>query len=574
MRLKWLLSRLIHASKKQPARRPRNVKLRLECLEDRRLLAVTHSFNAGVLTITGDSADDVINVQQSSMNVFYQANGSGNLGITPVGTVTAVVVKAGAGNDIVTAPTVSKPLTISGGAGNDILSGGPGADVIYGDSATNTVAFVGGEAQASINTKFIVTATGGGVAYRQTSQGGVSTRGYGVNNPNDQGVQGTRGIDGDGANSNPIETLIVQFADGSLSAISASLTLGVNRNVANGNDYVVEAFYGNTSVGSVTGGFGANGANYLQTVNLNFGGQLFDKVTVRNAQLTTDAFVLSAASFETVNKVVGGNDTFLISNARDAFGDIINGGFGTDTVKNVTTAETVVLTDFRTTGVLGTQTVFGVEQFDGNGKSEIRGRDAAFDSGQETDLLDFTGITFIDVTTINLRSGNDKLINGNTALTINGGSGNDEIWGGIGGGTLNGEAGADTLTGGTAATNLNGGAGADILNVGVGATTFTFLINDINGTLASPALNEDTVNGFRQGTDKIRIDTSIYGQGQLTVINGTGPTASGVASKIVTDTTTNPGNTLIYLPGTGNNAFRRIKLLGTITLSVDDFIQV
>jgi hypothetical protein len=240
------------------------------------------------------------------------------------------------------------PLTMIGGAGDDTLIGN-------GE-------FVGGEAQSSINTKFVVTATGGDVTYRQTTQGGVSTRGFGVNNPNDVGVQGTRGIDGDGANGNPNETLIVKFADGNLAAASASLTLGVYRNSDNGNDYIVEAFYGNESVSAVTGGFGVNGANNLQTVNLNFGGQLFDKVTIRNAQFTN----------------------------------------------------------------------------------------------------------------------------------------------------------------------------------GFGATTFSFVINDINGTSGIPDLNQDTINGFRQGTDKIRINTSIHGQGELDLQSGTGPTASGLASKIETVTTTAP----------------------------------
>jgi Ca2+-binding RTX toxin-like protein len=321
---------------------------------------------------------------------------------------------------------------------------------------------------------------------------------------------------------------------------------------------------------------------------------LFDKVTIRNAQFTTDAFVLSAASFQTVDETEFGNDTidgkggadnlyggfgndtFNISNARDAFGDTIYGGFGTDTVKNVTTADTVVLTDFRTTTALGTQTVFGVEQFDGNGKWEIRGRDTAFDGvGNDTDALDFTGITFSGVTTINLRSGDDQYIGGNTGLTVNGGSGNDTMSAGVGGGTLKGEAGTDTLTGGTTATatTLNGGARADILTAGTGATTFDFLIADINSTLINPTLNQDSVFGFTSVTDKIQLNTSVYGQGALDVVIGTGPSGTGGLSEIRYQTIDD--DTTIYLPGTGSNAFRSILLDGfSGSLSTSDFIQV
>jgi hypothetical protein len=269
-----------------------------------------------------------------------------------------------------------------------------------------------------------------------------------------------------------------------------------------------------------------------------------------------------------------GNDTFNISNARDAFGDIIIGGSGTDTVKNVTGAD-FVLTDFRTTTALGTQTVFGVENLDAVGKT-VLGANTPVDP-VDNDALDFTGITFqnANALAVNLRSGNDQYIGGLTAITVNGGAGDDTMSAGVGGGTLNGEAGVDTLTGGTAATTLNGGASADILTAGAGATIFSFLIADINGTAGNPSLNQDTVNGFRQGTDKIRINTvATYGQGALAVVTGTGPTATGAASRIVTDTTTDSGNTLIYLPGTGSNAFRRIKLVGTFALTALDFDQV
>ncbi|WP_295579127.1 hypothetical protein [uncultured Lamprocystis sp.] len=542
--------------------------------------AVTHTFSqAGVLTITGDGANDIINVQQSSQNVFYQANGSGNLGITPVGTVTAVVVNAGGGNDTVTAPSVTKPLTINGGAGDDTLSGGPqantiiggaggdsidgkgGADTLDGDDPLATTAFTGGEAQTSINTKFTVTATGGGVAYRQSSQGGVSTRGFGVSNPNDNGVSASRGIEGDGANSHPVETLIVKFADPDKVAVSATLTLGLNGVGAAGDPgYKIVAYYGDTEVGTVEGSLpGATGL--LTAVDLSFNGALFDKVTIENTHSTADAFVLSAASFATTTT---GDDEFRISNARDAFGDAIHGGYGTDTVVNATTAETIVLTDFRATPALGVQTVFDVETLYGNNK-EIRGRDAGFDgAGNDQDKLDFTGMTLFDVTYITGRSGDDQIIGSDSNDVINGGAGSDQLAGGLGNDTINGEAGEDVLNGGEGEDVLNGGAGADVLAGGLDTDfdRFVCLVADANN-------NADTLTEFNQGSDQIEVNTSVYGQGQLDVVTGTGPSPTGLASEIRFASS----GTTIYLPGTGANAFRQILVPGTFELTTADFLQ-
>jgi Ca2+-binding RTX toxin-like protein len=558
----------------------------------------------GVLTYTFDGAGDTAFVRQTGGgNTFLSLTSGG----TPIAgslfltsSVNSIVVDAGAGNDTINATSVlaTTPLTLIGEAGNDTLTGNGGANTIYGDSdtpdATTALSFTpastvtGAGNSRTVATNFTLTATGGSFVNRTTSQGGVSEAGYGVFNLNDSGVPRSRGIDGDTANGNATEQLAITFVNTNTAAVSATVVLGVNTNTfTTNNDYIIEGFNNGASLGTITLPMLTGGPNTLTPITVNFGNQLFDELQVRNFLGTEAAFVISSATFNTVDETSFGNDTinggagadflyggfgddtFDISNARDAFGDNIYGGFGTDTVKNVTTAETVVLTDFRTTGTLGTQTVFGVEQFDGGGKSEIRGRDAAFDGvGNDTDALDFTGITFISgVTTINLRSGDDKYIGGNTALTVNGGSGDDILDGGVGGGTLNGEAGSDTLIGGTAPTTLNGGAGVDKLYVGVGATTFDFNIFDTNNA-------KDSVFGFTSGYDIIKLNTSIYGQVlPLSVAPGTGPSGTGAASEIRYQTI--GSNTTIYLPGTGSNAFRSILLDGfSDGLSAADFSQV
>ena len=495
-------------------------------------------FDGNNFAINGSNGSDIFDLsgfssatQVGAINTFDVAAGTADY--VNVSTADAgVTVNGGGGKQIVigsnfvdTIDGKSGDDEIYGGAGDDTITGGSGADKLYGDTAAptlTTIAFVGGEAQTSINTKFAVTATGGGVTYRQTSQGGVSTRGYGVNNPNDVGVQGTRGIDGDGANGNPTETLIVRFADTDLAAVSASLTLGVNKNANNGNDYIVEAFYGITSLGSVTGGFGANGANYLQTVNLDFGGQLFDKVTIRNAQLTTtDAFVLSAASFQTVDETTIGNDTFRIQNGEVNTGDLFDGGLGnSDKILNVGGA--IGLTQFGVAGIDYASTIFAafagaptaagatyknVEIFDGN-NGTITGSNNGFD------ILDFSGFqTATKLGTINTlnATGGADYVNVSTAdadVTVNGGGGTQIIVG---------SAYADTLTGGAGIDNLTGGAGND-----------WFRYNATNeGT--------DTITDFVSGADKFLFASLAFSNTAIFTSNATG-TASGTNAQFIYNT--------------------------------------
>jgi Ca2+-binding RTX toxin-like protein len=497
-------------------------------------------FNGNNFAINGSNGSDIFDLsgfssatQVGAINTFDVAAGTADY--VNVSTADAgVTVNGGGGKQIVigsnfvdTIDGKSGDDEIYGGAGDDTITGGSGADKLYGDTAAptlTTIAFVGGEAQTSINTKFAVTATGGGVTYRQTSQGGVSTRGYGVNNPNDVGVQGTRGIDGDGANGNPTETLIVRFADTDLAAVSASLTLGVNKNANNGNDYIVEAFYGITSLGSVTGGFGASGANYLQTVNLDFGGQLFDKVTIRNAQLTTtDAFVLSAASFLTVDETTIGNDTFRIQNGQVNTGDLFDGGLGnSDKILNVGGA--IGLTQFGVAGIDYASTIFAaftgaptaagatyknVEIFDGN-NAAITGSNNGFD------ILDFSGFqTATKLGTINTlnATGGADYVNVSTAdadVTVNGGAGTQIIVG---------SAYADTLTGGAGTDNLTGGAGND-----------WFRYNATNeGT--------DTITDFVSGTDKFLFEDTAFSNAATFTSNATG-TAIGANAQFIYNTST------------------------------------
>ena len=121
-------------------------------LESRRHYSVSHFLDAaGTLTVQGDSADDVITVEEigSSLMVnpprrFYFWPPVGGY---PVASVKNIVVRGGAGNDQITVNS-SLPAdvagedgndTVFGGFGDDRIDGGPGDDILSGRSGNDTV---------------------------------------------------------------------------------------------------------------------------------------------------------------------------------------------------------------------------------------------------------------------------------------------------------------------------------------------------------------------------------------------------------------------------------------------------
>lgn len=111
-------------------------KPRFEPLEAREVPAVGLSLSAaGVLTATGDAADDMIRVSNVGSQVQVQfTNLAGKLSTLSVDAsfVTAVVLNGGGGNDYLANNTFLAG-TVNGGGGNDYLEGGTGNDGLNGN---------------------------------------------------------------------------------------------------------------------------------------------------------------------------------------------------------------------------------------------------------------------------------------------------------------------------------------------------------------------------------------------------------------------------------------------------------
>jgi Ca2+-binding RTX toxin-like protein len=132
-----MLSRLLSNLKDEKKRssKPKN-QLQAELLEDRAVPAANVVLSAGVLTITGDSGGD--RVQVSTINngaaVQVQYNTATNpaaMATFRAGDVQSIVINGNGGDDYL-ANLSLETTTINGGTGNDYLQGGLGNDNLNG----------------------------------------------------------------------------------------------------------------------------------------------------------------------------------------------------------------------------------------------------------------------------------------------------------------------------------------------------------------------------------------------------------------------------------------------------------
>jgi Ca2+-binding RTX toxin-like protein len=111
----------------------------LESLEHRTLLTVTTSFQNGVLTVTGDHADDIVHIVADGHGSIVVSDAHHILRTVSVHDLVQTNVNLGLGNDQLGVGGVLAPMNIHGGDGNDVLTGGSGHDQIFGDAGDDVI---------------------------------------------------------------------------------------------------------------------------------------------------------------------------------------------------------------------------------------------------------------------------------------------------------------------------------------------------------------------------------------------------------------------------------------------------
>ena len=111
--------------------------------------ATTATFGSGVLSVSGDSANNSIAISRDAAGrILVNGGAIAVVGGTPtVANTTLVRVFGLAGDDVVTVNEANGALpavNLFGGAGNDILTGGSGADQLFGQAGNDTLLGRGG----------------------------------------------------------------------------------------------------------------------------------------------------------------------------------------------------------------------------------------------------------------------------------------------------------------------------------------------------------------------------------------------------------------------------------------------
>jgi len=117
-------------------------------------MAIKANFTAGLLSVTGDNADDAITVNRDAAGQILISGGA-----IPVqeaqpqptlANITGIDVLGGNGNDMISLDNVAPPTGqalppahLFGGNGNDTLTGGAGNDTLFGGNGDDTV--IGGK---------------------------------------------------------------------------------------------------------------------------------------------------------------------------------------------------------------------------------------------------------------------------------------------------------------------------------------------------------------------------------------------------------------------------------------------
>jgi Ca2+-binding RTX toxin-like protein len=377
----------------------------IQNLENRLMMAVTPltlAFSRGLLTITGSTVDNQINVRHVG-NSWTISDGSWS--VTKTLAVTSLSVNGKAGNDTITIDSsVTCPATLigdlgndtliassgntslNGGAGDDSLTAGSGNDKLYGAAGNDTL--VGGSGNDFIQ---------GGLGNDSMSGGaGVNALDYSDHTAT-QGVtvhldgSGTDGMTGE-TDTITAEFQIVNGSAGNDSITGTSANESINGNA--GNDTLIgadgdDSLNGGAGNDSLAGGEGNNALIGLAGNDTLVSGSGNDSLDGGDGNDSLDGG-------DGNNKLLGGAGNDLLTSG--AGNDSLDGGAGNDTLVGGDGADSLY-------GQAGNDSLSG-----GNGDDDLYG-------GVGTDSLDGG-------------DGDDVLITigGAANSTLSGENGNDTFW--------------------------------------------------------------------------------------------------------------------------------------------------
>jgi Ca2+-binding RTX toxin-like protein len=480
--------------------------------------AVTASFNAGVLSITGDSLDNNLTVSRNAAGTILVNGGAVTVvGGTPTVANTSTIKVFGlGGNDVVTLSETNGALPkaqLFGGSGNDVLTGGSGGDQLFGESGNDTLLGKGGF-DFLFGGNDNDTLTGGDADDQVFGQSGNDRS---IWNPGDDTDlnEGGAGTDTTEVNGGGGAEQFTTTANGTrvrfdrLNPAPFAIDIGTSENLvlnANGGDDSFSATGNLAALIKITVDGGTGNDNLLGSngIDLLLGGDGNDFVDGQQGNdvgflgAGNDVFQWDPGDGSDIIEGQAGTDEMLFngSAANEVMAASANGGrvlFTRNIANIVMDLDDVETIDARLLGGTDTLTVNDLSGTDvtsvtpdlsnTGGADDAAADNVIVDGTNGADVIPVTGSGTnaavlglqARVTVTGARAANDRLtvnaladddvidassvLAGAILLTLDAGAGDDVLLGG---------AGPDTLLGGTGDDVLIGGAGADILDGGAG----------------------------------------------------------------------------------------------------------
>jgi Ca2+-binding RTX toxin-like protein len=484
--------------------------------------ATTAAFTNGVLSVTGDSLDNNIQISRNAAGQILVNGGAvAVVGGTPTVANTAQIRVFGLnGNDVVTLSEVNGALPLAhlfGGAGNDVLTGGSGADQLFGESGNDTLLGKGGfDFLFAGNDND--TLTGGDADDQVFGQSGNDRM---IWNPGDdtdlnEGGAGTDTVEVNGGNGTEQFTTTangtrVRFDR--LNPAPFAIDIGTSENLvlnANGGDDSHSATGNLAALIKITADGGAGNDSLLGSngIDILLGGDGNDFVDGQQGNdvgflgAGDDTFQWDPGDGNDVIEGQGGRDEMLFngSAANEIMAASANGGrvLFTRNVANIVMdlndveeiranalggADNLTVNDLSGTDVVDvTGDLAAPGGVNDNAADNVianatNGDDVAIVSGSGTNAsvvglaarINVAGaFANSDRITVNMLAGDDVVdasgLAANSALlTATGGDGDDVLIGGDGNDTLSGGADDDVLIGGPGTDVLDGAPGDDVV---------------------------------------------------------------------------------------------------------------